>query len=198
MTGGHSLIRIAIVADTLGRARHLATLLADDERLDIVNVRTSIEHTVDTWVDVIVAAGIAPADASHYPAPVVLISDAKFGFGENVRAFLPFSASASVISAAIEAAANDLSVFTQDQALRWLPSNHQRADEETPIEELTARELQVLRMVADGSGNKEIALALGISEHTVKFHVAQILAKLNAGSRTEAVSLGIRRGLIAI
>jgi len=53
-------------------------------------------------------------------------------------------------------------------------------------------------MIADGSGNKEIAVALGISEHTVKFHVAQILSKLNAATRTEAVSLGIRRGLIAI
>jgi DNA-binding NarL/FixJ family response regulator len=65
-------------------------------------------------------------------------------------------------------------------------------------EELTQREAQVLRLASMGLGNKEIAERLAISEHTVKFHVSSILGKLNAASRTEAVSLGIRRGLIAI
>jgi DNA-binding CsgD family transcriptional regulator len=63
---------------------------------------------------------------------------------------------------------------------------------------LTARELDVLRLVAEGDANKEIAWKLGISEHTAKFHVASILGKLNAGSRTEAVTIGIRRGLVLI
>jgi len=58
--------------------------------------------------------------------------------------------------------------------------------------------LQVLRDVAQGLANKEIAEHLSISEHTVKFHVASILGKLQAGSRTEAVTQGIRRGLIPI
>jgi len=53
-------------------------------------------------------------------------------------------------------------------------------------------------MLASGLANKEIATRLAISEHTVKFHVASILGKLGAGSRTEAVSLGIRRGLILL
>jgi len=63
---------------------------------------------------------------------------------------------------------------------------------------LTARELEVLRMLAEGAANKNIAWKLAISEHTVKFHVAQILGKLNAGTRTEAVTLGIRKGLILL
>ena len=63
---------------------------------------------------------------------------------------------------------------------------------------LTPRELEVLRMMADGAANKEIAWKLGISEHTVKFHVASILGKLDAGSRTEAVTRGLRSGLILI
>jgi DNA-binding NarL/FixJ family response regulator len=66
------------------------------------------------------------------------------------------------------------------------------------IEDLTARESEVLRLVSMGLGNKEIANRLGISEHTAKFHISSILSKLNAGSRTEAVSLGIRKGLIPI
>ena len=53
-------------------------------------------------------------------------------------------------------------------------------------------------MMAEGTANKNIAWKLGISEHTVKFHVASILGKLNASSRTEAVTTGIRKGLILI
>jgi DNA-binding CsgD family transcriptional regulator len=56
----------------------------------------------------------------------------------------------------------------------------------------------VFAMLAEGAGNKAIAWKLGISEHTVKFHVASIMGKLAAGSRTEAVSIGIRRGLIML
>lgn len=192
------MIRIAIIADTLGRARQLATLLAEDERIDILDVRAANGRFVDARADVIVAVALSSANLPGTRVPVVLVSDAKPNFVENVRAVLPLSASAAQISAAIEAAANDLRVFTHEQVLRWIPFGPTRVEGEMGVDELTARELQVLRMIADGSGNKDIALALGISEHTVKFHVAQILSKLNAATRTEAVSMGIRRGLIAI
>jgi DNA-binding NarL/FixJ family response regulator len=66
------------------------------------------------------------------------------------------------------------------------------------LEDLTARESEVLRLVSMGLGNKEIATRLAISEHTAKFHISSILSKLHAASRTEAVSLGIRKGLIPI
>jgi DNA-binding NarL/FixJ family response regulator len=66
------------------------------------------------------------------------------------------------------------------------------------VEELTPREIEVLRMMAEGLGNKEIAARLGISDHTVKFHISSILAKTGASTRTEAVTLGIRMGLILI
>ena len=65
-------------------------------------------------------------------------------------------------------------------------------------ESLTARESEVLQMLASGLANKEIATRLAIFEHTVKFHVASILGKLGAGSRTEAVSIGIRSGLVLL
>ena len=63
---------------------------------------------------------------------------------------------------------------------------------------LTARETEVLRMIAEGLANKEIAWRLGISEHTVKFHVSSLLGKLGAGSRTEAIGAGIRQGVIML
>jgi len=61
---------------------------------------------------------------------------------------------------------------------------------------LTPREIEVLGLMADGGSNKVIAHKLSISEHTVKFHVTSILSKLNAGTRTEAVTLGVRMGLV--
>ena len=66
------------------------------------------------------------------------------------------------------------------------------------IESLTARELDVLALVADGLPNREIAHALAISEHTVKFHLASIFGKLGVSTRTEAVQRGVRLGVIQI
>jgi DNA-binding NarL/FixJ family response regulator len=71
-------------------------------------------------------------------------------------------------------------------------------DDPTALEELTPREREVLALMAEGQANKEIARRLRISEHTVKFHVAAILAKLGAASRTEAGYVAARRGLIAL
>jgi ATP/maltotriose-dependent transcriptional regulator MalT len=70
--------------------------------------------------------------------------------------------------------------------------------QEPLIEALTARELSVLGLVADGLPNREIARALDISEHTVKFHLASIFGKLGVSTRTEAVQRGLRLGVIAI
>ena len=63
---------------------------------------------------------------------------------------------------------------------------------------LTARELEVLRLVARGLSNKEIAADLRITTHTVKYHLAAVLEKLDVRSRTEAVSLGVRKGLVPL
>ena len=74
-----------------------------------------------------------------------------------------------------------------------------RAAEETArVEHLTPRELEVLRTLADGLANKEIARRLAISEHTVKFHINALLGKLGAQSRTEAVVRATRAGLILL
>jgi DNA-binding CsgD family transcriptional regulator len=71
-------------------------------------------------------------------------------------------------------------------------------DGDPPVEALTAREREVLALLADGVGNREIAHTLGISEHTVKFHLGAIFGKLGASTRTEAVRRGLRLGLIAL
>jgi DNA-binding NarL/FixJ family response regulator len=72
------------------------------------------------------------------------------------------------------------------------------ADTMVITEDLTAREVEVLRLMARGNRNKQVAKLLGISEHTAKFHVSSVLAKLGARTRTEAVTIGVTRGLVAI
>ena len=73
-----------------------------------------------------------------------------------------------------------------------------RRDADPPLETLTAREHDVLALVADGLSNRDIAGRLGISEHTVKFHLASIFGKLGVSTRTEAVQRGLRLGVIDI
>ncbi len=71
-------------------------------------------------------------------------------------------------------------------------------DEEPLVEPLTPRESEVLRLLADGLPNKLIAARLGISDETVKFHLASVFGKLGASNRTDAVRQAIRRGLVAL
>jgi two-component system, NarL family, response regulator YdfI len=116
----------------------------------------------------------------------------------GVRAVLPDNATGPQIAAAIEAVAAGLTVLHPIEIESLLPSRAASESLETLPETLTPREIEVLRSMAEGLGNKEIAARLGISEHTVKFHVASVMGKLGAASRTEAVTLGIRHGVILI
>lgn len=116
-----------------------------------------------------------------------------------VHAILARDAGVDDLRLAMQAADAGLLLLHPTSA-RGLAMAHfeQRPGEDTLVEELTTRECQVLRLVSSGFGNREIAERLAISEHTVKFHISSILGKLNVASRTEAVSLGIRRGIISI
>lgn len=129
------------------------------------------------------------------------------GFGETILAVLPHDALPEEILAACEAAAAGL-VSARPEDMRVLASRLPR-DAPSPFRErgsqasvhervLSPREIEVLRMIAEGLGNKAIAYRLHISEHTVKFHVASIMTKLGAASRTEAVAEGFRRGVILL
>jgi NarL family two-component system response regulator YdfI len=122
-----------------------------------------------------------------------------------VRAVLPRDATSGEILAAIDAVAAGLVVLHPDALADALaaargPRREARPERGAvdPAQPLTAREIEVLGMLAEGLGNKAIASRLGISTHTAKFHVASILAKLGAGGRTEAVTIGMRRGLVVI
>jgi DNA-binding NarL/FixJ family response regulator len=139
---------------------------------------------------------------------LVLLSDGR----EEIRvlaenalpgwALLRRQAEGVEIAGAIHAVAAGLVAFDPALAPSWsavAPRQGNRQDAELfPGEALTARESEVLQLMAQGLPNKTIAARLHISQHTVKFHVASILAKLGATSRTEAVTLGARRGYVLL
>jgi DNA-binding CsgD family transcriptional regulator len=182
------VIRVLIVARSEAESAELAELMAEDDRIEVVSADP----------DVVLVAGVP---AQPFDAPTVLLTrdvPSVESYGNSVRAHLPPDATASEVLAAVAAVGQGLIVLTQTQAERLLPSRPRREQLPRLIEALTPREIEVLRLMSDGLVNKEIAGRLGISEHTAKFHVASILGKLQASSRTDAVAQGMRRGLIPI
>lgn len=132
------------------------------------------------------------------PAIVLLTDDADGArqselWPSRVRAILPRSSPVAEILAAVQAVAVGFVLLRPEEAERAHVAPRNPAGGGSA---LTPRELEVLQMITTGESNKRIAWKLTISEHTVKFHVASILSKLTAGSRAEAVAIGIRRGLI--
>ena len=178
------MIRVLVVAKSEAETAELAELIAEDERMQVV----------ESDPDVVLAAGTA----ATFDAPAVVLGEGTDDYSHSVRAYLPPDTAAGEILAAIAAVGQGLVVLTQVQAERLLPTRSPRENLPRLVETLTAREIEVLRLMADGLVNKEIADRLGISEHTAKFHVASILGKLQASSRTDAVARGMRRGLIPI
>jgi NarL family two-component system response regulator YdfI len=177
-------------------ASGLAGLSAAIDRLQPDVVLAALEaHHDEPPEDLIALAARQGAPAIMVLAPDLQSLWTGDALRSGIRAVLPGDLGPREILAAVEAVAAGLVVLHPQDipalvAERPLPA--------APMQTLTPREVQVLAMLAEGHGNKTIAWKLGISEHTAKFHVASILSKLNAGTRTEAVTLGIRRGLIMV
>ncbi len=137
--------------------------------------------------------------------PIVVLTEATSSAASaqalqaGIRAVLPSEISTDQLVAALQAAAAGLVVLHPTEIPAAFPAV---APASQPLAELpeplTRREREVLQMLAAGLANKEIAARLNISDHTAKFHVAAILGKLGAATRTEAVALGIRRGLVLL
>lgn len=107
------------------------------------------------------------------------------------------SAEAAQIGAALLGLAHGLVVIDPSIGMRMTHGSQRQAIEPV-VDSLTPREREVLELLALGLPNKTIAMELGISEHTAKFHVGTIMSKLGAASRTEAVALAARRGLLVL
>lgn len=127
-------------------------------------------------------------------AAILLTTPTPEALRAGIRGILPRDATPNQIAAAVQAVHNNLTVFPNTELEPLLATPRPQPASEL----LTPRETEVLTLMSDGQSNKSIAYRMGISEHTVKFHVTSIMTKLNAGSRTEAVTLGLRQGLILL
>jgi NarL family two-component system response regulator YdfI len=176
-------------------------ILADqlsDTAPDVVLIDSSGE-ALEPMMGSILASGLASDVAVAILADGITPAASTDALRAGIRAALPGDISPEQLVAALQAVASGLLVLHPSHAEEGLaPSSPPARALEELAESLTSRELEVLQMLATGLSNKEIATRLNISEHTVKFHVASILGKLGAGSRTEAVALGIRRGLVLL
>lgn len=212
------MIRVFIVAASPLIRAGLQSMLAGS-RVDIagsaVNLESISGQLVDLEPDVVLIEAAAEAQddllnvlenseiAREY-AVLVLSEQLKAAWiskalRAGVRAVLPRDATPEQLRAALEAAVAGLIVVHPAELDTVLPANvDSPAAIDESLEPLTRREREVLQMLASGLANKEIATRLSISDHTVKFHVASILGKLGASTRTEAVATGIRNGLVML
>jgi DNA-binding NarL/FixJ family response regulator len=134
----------------------------------------------------------SPAIVAVSDDPAQLWTSAARALG--LRAALPFSATAEELAAAIRAVHAGLLALHPDALV---PSRVADTTVEAGAP-LTTREHEIVELMAEGASNRVIASRLAISRHTVKFHVASVLAKLGARSRAEAVAVALRRGLLAV
>lgn len=196
------MTRLLIAAPSAVERAGLEALVASNPAIELAGSFPDLSAADSVQPDVILAAlaleDLTPPADGAAPAIVLVSGDSApvwtpEALRLGVRALLPRDASAAEVLAAVDAASAGLAVVDPRELELLLPAGSPVSAENPP---LTPREIEVLRLMAEGDANKNIAWKLGISEHTVKFHVASILSKLNASTRAEAVALGMRRGLI--
>jgi DNA-binding NarL/FixJ family response regulator len=196
-------IRLLLLsADPLARngllalvASEAVTVVGEGAPEEASTLCAALDPDVVLW-DMGVAAS---PDEAVPPADVPLLAlvaddeQAASARAAGARGILQRDAGAARLVAAVRAVAAGLTVLDEPSAAALL---RPAAAPAGPIEPLTPREQEVLQLLAEGLSNKQIASRLGISEHTAKFHVAKLLQKLGVESRSEAVFVGVRLGLL--
>jgi len=191
------VIRVLLNVSSPALRAGLRALLSSDKTIKVVNDSLDEQNEADVMI-----TSASPVSLFQYEtysassAGVLLLIYDQLNVQEMRRSYrvwgiLPTDSSAEELIAAIHALAQGLIVGTP--ALLF-------ESESGPLERgpLTERELEVLGLLSKGLANKQIAAALGISEHTIKFHVSSIYQKLNVTNRTEAVRAGLRGGWVAL
>jgi two-component system, NarL family, response regulator YdfI len=205
MTAGSTKrTRVFVVGDTAMNAARVEAILRGDPLLDVRVLDATAISSLETerGAIAIVAASsqsrLLERLRERVSAIVLLTPTPQEAWTSRarrsgVRAVLPLDVTAEELSAAVAATRAGLLVL-HPEALTRTKAAAALAEPGT----LTARELEILEMMAEGMSNRAIAARLKISRHTVKFHVGAILTKLGARTRAEAVTVGVRQGLLAL
>jgi NarL family two-component system response regulator YdfI len=206
------LIDLVVVAPSLALRVGLRQLFSETSNLSVVGECADLDELTfqAQEADVLVLTSIALSDLrdlTSSPGPAVLLLTDKAEdaqtlakFSKRVWGALPLNASEEELAAAVVALGQGLWVGAPVlvKGVMRTASGLELSEAEPLAEALTTRELEILQLIAQGLANKQIALALGISEHTVKFHLSSAYAKLEATGRTEAIRIGIQQGLITL
>ena len=192
------MIRVLLNVSSPALRAGLRALLASDQTIRVMNDSLEADD-LQLEADVVIASASHTSFTAHGTDSTVatlFLSDDQPNVHMLTRTLrvwgvLPTDASAEELTAAVHALSQGLIVGTSTLLFE---------SESEPLSHgpLTDRESEVLGLLAKGLANKQIAVTLGISEHTVKFHVSSIYAKLNVTNRTEAVREGLRGGWIAL
>ena len=211
-------MRVFVIAESARRREMLSALLSS-RGVDVVGNTSDLQSAGDELPDeevdvVLVDAASEPVEEFleslrgeewlRESATILLTQNAETtwttqALRAGVRGILPANVGPELLVAALAAVGQGLVVLHPQQMVGTRASQAAETEEAAEmLEALTSREKEVLRILAEGLGNKQIAARLQISEHTAKFHVASIFGKLGVSSRAEAVAIGMRRGLILL
>ncbi len=209
MTLEDRLIKVTIVSPNHSIRVGLREMLSGQHEINVIGEWTNTQDIDEKETEVLILASVSSAVLADLKADsfgLLLLTDdpeeARILLDFNARTWGVVSAAASAdeIAAAVHAVGEGLWVGAPG-LVKTLMRPQRRGDgpaDELLIESLTSREREVLQLMAEGLANKQIALRLSISEHTVKFHLSSLYGKLGVASRTEAVKRGLGLGLISL
>ncbi|MBI5964157.1 MAG: response regulator transcription factor [Chloroflexi bacterium] len=202
------MIRVTIVSPNHALRVGLREMLGSQADIKVIGETSDLESVNEKETEVVVLASVSSArlleDKTSF-AILFLTDDVEvvrkmLNSTSRVWGVLSLNATEDELAAAVHAVGEGLWVGAPGlvKSLIRLNGRRESSSEESLIEPLTVREMEVIQLMAQGLANKQIALELGISEHTVKFHLSSLYAKLNCTSRTEAVKRGVELGLISL
>lgn len=206
-------IQVAILSPTLAVRVGLRALLEVESGIDVVAESAEISSlwNLDRELDILVMVPGSESldnwsgslEGSTLDFSILLLTDtqrdvqALVGLQLPVWGVLSMDAAEDELLTAVRALSLGLNIAPSEY-LEPLLMPYSLTDEDELIDPLTPRETEVLELLAQGLANKQIALALDISEYTVKFHISAVYRKLGATNRTEAVRMGMRLGLVLV
>ena len=202
------MIRVTIVSSNHALQVGLRGMLAGHPEISVIGESVNLDNVNETETEVVLLASVSSAfllDGKKDYAILFLTEDIESVrplLNSKVRTWglLSTDTTEDELAAAIHAVGQGLWVGAPGlvEGLLRFQRTGESSGEESLIEPLTAREKEVLQWMAQGLANKQIAISLAISEHTVKFHLSSLYAKLGISSRTEAVRRGIELGLVSL
>ncbi|MEK6753947.1 MAG: response regulator transcription factor [Chloroflexota bacterium] len=202
------MIRVTIVSPNHALRVGLREMLNGHSKINVVGEAVNLESVDENETEVVVLASVSSVSLQNGKKEYAIlfladdVDSVRSLLNSKVQTWGVLSAEATEdeLVAGVLAVGEGLWVGAPGLVGEWMrfPRAGESSGDDSLIEPLTAREKEVLQLMAQGLANKQIALALGISEHTVKFHLSSLYAKLGVSSRTEAVRRGIELGLISL